>query len=253
MYASSMSRTITPEQEGQRLADLVRRDGFRCVKVRVGSKMGRDVDAAPRRTETLIPLMREALGDEVDINADANGAYSAHRAIQVGRLMEQHGYFHFEEPCPFPQIENTALVAAALDIPVAGGEQDYSLEQFNRMIRMRAVDIVQPDIGYIGGLGRARKVAEMAERAGIPCTPHCANRSLLQVFTLHLAAAMPACYQYQEWSIEPHQTWATEIYGPALQVVDGVVTVPDRPGWGIEILPSYLKRAEVRVSQGGAS
>jgi len=251
MYASSMSRTITPEQEGQRLADLVSAHGFRCVKVRVGSVLGQDVDAMPKRTEALIPTIREALGPDVDINADGNSGFSVHRAIQVGRLMEQHGYFHFEEPCPYPQLENTARVAAALDIPVAGGEQDNSLDQFNSMIQMRAVDIVQPDIGYIGGIARARRVAEMAENAGIPCTPHCANQSLLQVFTLHLAAAMPACYQYQEWSIEPDQTWVEGIYEPALEVANGVVPVTDRPGWGVELLPSYLKQTETRVSQAG--
>lgn len=63
-------------------------------------------------------------------------------------------------------------MAAALDIPVSGGEQDISLAQFRRMIANRAVDIVQPDIGYIGGVSRARKVAVLAEAASIPCTPH---------------------------------------------------------------------------------
>ena len=249
MYASSMSRKITPEQEAQRLADLVSSQGFRGVKVRIGQVMGQDTDAAPRRTEQMIPLIREALGEDLTIRADANGGFSVPRAIAVGRLLEKYRYFHFEEPCPFPEIESTAQVAAALDIAVAGGEQDHSLEQFNRMIRLGTVDIVQPDIGYIGGLSRARKVAQLAEMAGIPCTPHCANRSLLQVFTLHLAKAMPACYQDQEWSIEDNQTWADEIYEPVLQVTNGVIPVSDRPGWGIEIVPAFLKRAERRVSQ----
>jgi L-alanine-DL-glutamate epimerase-like enolase superfamily enzyme len=251
MYASSMSRSISPAAEGQRLADLVSAHGFRAVKVRVGSVMGRDVDAAPKRTEQLIPTIREALGDDVDINADANGGFSVGRAIQVGRLMEQYRYFHFEEPCPYQQIEATAQVAAALDMQVAGGEQDNVLDQFYRMIQMRAVDVIQPDVGYIGGIGRMRRVAEMAENAGIPCTPHCANRSLLQVFTLHLAAAMPACSQYQEWSIETDQAFAEGIYEPELKVVNGVVPITDKPGWGIDILPSFLKNTEVRASKAG--
>jgi L-alanine-DL-glutamate epimerase-like enolase superfamily enzyme len=181
MYGSSMSRSTTPEEEAERLAELVAARGFRAVKIRVGQLMGRDVDAAPRRTERIIPHMREVLGDDVDILADANGGFSVGRAIRVGRLLEDHGYFHFEEPCPFPDLEQTAQVASALDIPVAGGEQDISLPQFQRMINGRAVDIVQPDIGYIGGISRARKVAVLAEAAGVPCTPHCANSSLLQV------------------------------------------------------------------------
>lgn len=85
----------------------------------------------------------------------------------------------------------------------------------------------------------------------MPCTPHCANRSLLQVFTLHLAAAMPACHQFHEWSIETSQSWADEIYEPRLEVKDGVVAVPELPGWGVTILPSYLEKAEQRVSSVG--
>jgi L-alanine-DL-glutamate epimerase-like enolase superfamily enzyme len=103
---------------------------------------------------------------------------------------------------------------------------------------MRAVDILQPDICYLGGVSRARRVARMAEDTGIPCTPHCSNRSMLQVFTLHLAAAMPACHQYHEWGIED-TPWTEGIYEPELQVVDGVVAVPDEPGWGVHITPEY--------------
>ena len=191
--------------------------------------------------------MREAMGDDFDINADGNSGFTVSRAIRVGRLLEEHGYFHFEEPCPYPEIENTAQVAAALDIPVAGGEQDNSLTHFRRMIEQRAVDIVQPDIGYIGGVARARRVARMAEDAGIPCTPHCANQSLLQVFTLHLAASMPACHQYHEWSIED-VPWTKGIYEPVLRVVDGAVALPEQPGWGVDVLPSFLDSADRQVS-----
>jgi L-alanine-DL-glutamate epimerase-like enolase superfamily enzyme len=247
MYGSSMLRTTTPEEEAERLQDLVARHGYRAVKIRVGDPMGRDVDAAPHRTERIVPLVREALGDDVDISADANGGFSVGRAIRVGRLLEDHGYFHFEEPCPFPELEQTAQVAAALDVPVSGGEQDISLPQFHRMISGRAVDIVQPDVGYIGGISRARKVAVLAEAAGIPCTPHCANDSLLQVFSLHLAAAMPACTQYQEWSIET-TPWTQGVYEPALRVVDGRVDAPTAPGWGVQLDPAFVREAEVITS-----
>ncbi|MGP4014619.1 mandelate racemase/muconate lactonizing enzyme family protein [Saccharopolyspora sp. 5N708] len=248
MYASSMRRDITPEAEAERLQQTIAAEGFRAVKIRVGDAMGRDVDAAPGRTERIIAHTREVLGDGVDLSADANGGFSVGRAIRVGRMLEDHGYFHFEEPCPFPEIELTAEVAAALDIPVSGGEQDISLPQFHRMISGRAVDIVQPDIGYLGGVSRARKVAVLAEAAGIPCTPHCANDSLLQVFTLHLAAAMPACTQYQEWSIE-RTPWTQEVYEPVLRVVDGAVPAPTAPGWGVELHPTFVREAQRTTSK----
>lgn len=250
MYASSMRRDITPEEEGERLVQLIEENGFGCVKIRVGQVMGRDFDASPGRTRKIIPYIRQALGDSIDIHADGNSGFSAAGAIKVGRLMEDNNYFHFEEPCPYPQIENTAKVADALDIAVAGGEQDMSLEQFHRMIEMGAVDIVQPDIGYVGGVSRARRVAYMAEAAGMPCTPHCANRSMLQVFSLHLAAAMPSISQYQEWSIET-TGWTDGVFESALEIVDGAVTMTEAPGWGVEIPQEFLKKAEHRVSKSG--
>ena len=248
MYASSMVRDITPEAEAERMVGLVEEFGFRAAKIRVGEAMGRDRDAAPGRTRRIIPHMREVMGPDFQLSADANGGYTAAEAIRVGRLLEGSGYFHFEEPCPFPQLDETAAVADALDIPVSGGEQDTSLPQFHRMISRRAVDFVQPDIGYIGGVSRARKVAVLAEAAGIACTPHCANASLLQVFTLHLALAMPACIHPQEWSIE-QTAWTEGVYSPMPRVVDGEVTAPTGPGWGVELDPDFEKSATLRISR----
>ena len=249
VYASSMSRSNSPEAEGERLQRLAAEQGFRAAKIRVGSPMGFDVDASAKRTERLIPHIRSVMGDDFDILADANSGFTAPRAIRVGRLLDEHGYFHFEEPCAFDDFDRTAEVAAALDIPVAGGEQDNSLKQFKRMIDERVVDIVQPDVGYIGGISRARQVAIMADIAGIPCTPHSSGNSMLRVFTAHLAASMPACRQYQEWGIEQSGWERVPIYEPMLEVVDGEVAVPTTPGWGVELVPSFVTRADRATSR----
>ena len=248
MYASSMSRSITPEAEAERITALAESNGFRAAKIRVGSPMGRDIDASPGRTEKLIPYMRKAMGDDFILNADANSGFTAARAIKVGRMLEDNGYFHFEEPCPFDDLVHTREVTAALDIQVAGGEQDNLLQTFKRMIDETVVDIIQPDIGYIGGVSRARKVAMMAEIAGIPCTPHCSNSSLIQVFNLHLTAAMPACTQYQEWGIESSGWDVRGMYEPMLKVIGGEVAVPTTPGWGIELVPSFVRNAPSIIS-----
>ncbi|SDS23929.1 L-alanine-DL-glutamate epimerase [Microlunatus soli] len=242
MYASSMSRTITPSDEADRLAAIVAEQGFAGVKIRIGQEMGRDHDASPGRTEAIIPQLRSALGDDVIIHADANGAFTPGRAIRVGRMLEDQGYGHFEEPCPYAETDNIRRVNAALDIPVAGGEHDTSMEQIYRMVAGRAVDIIQPDIGYLGGVSRARRVAALAETAGIPCTPHCSSRSMIQIFTLHLAAAMPSVFQLQEWSIEPDPQMEG-IYAPLPQVRNGAVRIDDRPGWGVELDPAFEKQA----------
>jgi L-alanine-DL-glutamate epimerase-like enolase superfamily enzyme len=247
VYGSSMSRSISPQAEAERMAALVESTGFRAFKLRIAEVMNRDVDVYPGRSEQIVRTVREVLGPDVVLHADANGGYSVPAAIRMGRLLEELRFGHFEEPCPYPQIENTAQVAAALDIAVAGGEQDSSLEQFHRIITGRGVDIIQPDIGYIGGVSRTRRVALMAEAAGMPCTPHCANVSMLQVFTLHLAAAMPSVSQFQEWSIED-VAWPHGVYGPMPEVVDGHVQMTTAPGWGVEIDPGFLASATSRTS-----
>lgn len=248
VYGSSMARQLTAQQEIERMQALREQHGFEAFKLRVARPMGEDTEAWPGRDVDMITSVRQALGDDVDLMADANGGYSAGKAIAVGRILEDHGYFHFEEPCPYDRIELTQQVAAALDIPIAGGEQDYSIPQWQRIIAGQVVDIVQPDIGYLGGLGRARKVAWMAEAAGIPVTPHCANRSLLQVFTLHLAAASPAATQRQEWSIE-ETDWTKDLFEGLPEVHNGRVQLSERPGWGITVDADFVARAERHVSR----
>lgn len=248
-YGSSMRRDITPAEEGERLARLRDTHGYRAFKIRVGSVCGHDVDEWPGRTEELVSAVRRAVGPDCAILADGNSGYSVGRAIAVGRLLEEHDFGHFEEPCPYWELEWTTEVAAALSIPVAGGEQDTDLAQFRRMVRMDAVDIVQPDICYIGGLSRARQVAAMAAEKDKPCTPHSANRSLVTVFTMHLLAAIRNAGPFMEFSIEPGG-WTDALFEPRLEAEGGRVPFPaEGPGWGVRIKPEWLDKAERQTSR----
>jgi len=248
VYGSSMSRSITPQDEADRLERLRDSQGFAAFKVRVGKVCGRDKDQWPGRTETLIPTVRRRLGDDVALLADGNSCYTPPRAIEVGRLLEDHGYWHFEEPCPYWELEWTAMVSTALKMAVAGGEQDNDPAQWRRMIRMRAVDIVQPDICYVGGLTRALRVALLAEKAGLPCVPHSANLSLVTVFTLHMFGAIENAGAHVEYSIEP-TPWTEGLYEPTPEVIDGKVSIPSEPGWGITVNPTWLEGADRRISE----
>jgi len=247
-YGSSMSRTISPEDEAKRLVRLRDEKGFRAFKVRVGKMNGRDEDQWRGRTEALVPAVRRAVGEGVSLKADGNSCYTPPKAIEVGRLLEGHAYDHFEEPCPYWELEWTAAVTAALEMDVAGGEQDNDLAQWRRMIAMRAVDIVQPDVCYVGGLLRTLRVARMAEKAGLPCVPHSANLAMVTVFTLHVLAAIPNAGPFVEYSIE-ETPWIEGLYEPALEVVDGDVATPAAPGWGVRVSPSWLERAQVQRSE----
>jgi L-alanine-DL-glutamate epimerase-like enolase superfamily enzyme len=250
-YASSMRRDITPKAEAERLVRLRDSHGFDAFKWRVGAECGHDVDEWSGRTEEIVPTVSRALGGGVAKLVDANSGFSPRRAIEVGRLLQAEGIGHYEEPCPYWKLKETKEVADALTIDVTGGEQDCELGIWERMIEMRAVDIVQPDVMYMGGISRTLKVAAMAAAAGLPCTPHSANRSLVTLCTMHLLKAIPNAGKYLELSIEgrDYYPWEEGLFlSDPYAVSDGHVTVPAEPGWGVEINPDWLKAAAYRSS-----
>ena len=251
VYGSSMRRDITPEDEAARLADLRDRYGYDAFKFRIGKECGHDEDEWPGRTEAIVPALRDALGDDVRLLVDANSCYTPARAIEVGHMLQDHGVIHFEEPCPYWQLEWTTQVTRALVLDVTGGEQDCDLGVWRRMIDMGAVNVVQPDICYIGGICRTLRVAEMARDTGLPVTPHSANLSLVTVFTLHLMGALPNAGPYVEFSIEPNEAyypWQQGLFEPALVARDGKVAIPDGPGWGIEVRQDWLEASVHQIS-----
>lgn len=247
VYGSSMRRDISPAEEATRLAKLRDERGFKAFKVRLGVPTGHDQDASPGRSEALIPAVRRAVGDDVQLLADGNSCYTPPKAIEMGRRMEESRYYWFEEPCPYWELEWTAEVAAALEMNVAGGEQDNDLAQWRRMIRMNAVDILQPDLCYIGGFTRAWRVAKMGQQAGKLVVPHSSHLSLITLFSLHYMAAIPNAGPFVEFTIEGDMNDET-FYRPALRVEDGKVKIPDGPGWGVEINPAWLQKAAYRIS-----
>jgi L-alanine-DL-glutamate epimerase-like enolase superfamily enzyme len=247
-YGSSMRRDIKPDAEADRMVRARESLGFRAFKLRIGKVCGHDQDEWPGRTEALVTTVRKAVGPDVTLLADANSCYTPAKAIEVGKLLQDLKFGHFEEPCPYWELDWTAEVAKALDIPVAGGEQDCSMYTWRRIISIHAVDIAQPDVCYLGGISRSMRVAKLAADAGIAVVPHSANLSMVSVFTLHLLGAIPNAGPHMEFSIEP-TAWTDGLYEPALKVVDGKVAIPDGPGWGVTINPKWLESAERKVSE----
>jgi L-alanine-DL-glutamate epimerase-like enolase superfamily enzyme len=251
-YASSMRRDIAPREEADRFLRLRDRHGFDAFKFRVGAECGHDIDERPGRTEEIIPTVRRMLGPEISLLVDANSGFSPARAVAVGRMLEAEGIEHYEEPCPYWDLEQTKEVADALSVPVAGGEQDCELSTWRRICRERIVDVAQPDVLYVGGIGRALRVARMAEGAGLPVTPHSANLSLVTLFTMHLLRALPNAGKYLEFSIEgpDYYPWQYGLFrNDPYRTADGRVEVSGEPGWGIEIEPEWLARSAYRMSE----
>jgi L-alanine-DL-glutamate epimerase-like enolase superfamily enzyme len=232
--------------------ELIKRDvaeyDAQALKIKVGGLMfmTKDINAVgPKgRTETIIPLIRKTFGDKMALYADANGFYSVDEAIRVGRLLEECGYGFFEEPVPFDWYEETKQVADALTIPIAGGEQEYSLHGFRWLIANDGLQIVQPDNYYFGGMIRSMKVARMAQAFGKTCTPHMSSGGLGFLYMIHFVSALPnACAHHEFKGLETNVRF--ECKTTSLSVVDGKIKVPTGAGLGVDIDPDFIEKHEV--------
>ncbi len=165
------------------------------LKIKIGGLMFMTTDihaVGPKgRTERMIPLIRKTFGDQMALYADANGFYSVEEAIRVGKLLEEYRYGFFEEPVMFDWHEETKQVADALSLPIALGEQEYSLHGFRWLIANDAVQIVQPDNYYFGGMIRSMQVARMAAAFGKSCTPHMSGGGLGFLYMMHFVSVLP--------------------------------------------------------------
>ncbi|HEY5910307.1 MAG TPA: mandelate racemase/muconate lactonizing enzyme family protein [Verrucomicrobiae bacterium] len=239
------------EKSVEQSLDLIKRDvaeyNARALKIKVGGLMFMTTDihavGPPGRTEKMIPLIRKTFGDEMALYADANGFYSVEEAIRVGKLLEEYHYGFFEEPVMFDWYEETRQVAEALSLPVAGGEQEYSLHGFRWLIAHDALQIVQPDNYYFGGMVRSMQVARMAAAFGKSCTPHMSGGGLGFLYMMHFVSALPNAMPHHEFKGLGTNV-PFECKTSPLKVVEGKIKVPTGPGLGVEIDPAYVAKHE---------
>jgi L-alanine-DL-glutamate epimerase-like enolase superfamily enzyme len=158
--------------------------------------------------------------------------------------MEAHNYAFYEEPVPFDWYEETRQVTDALTIPVAGGEQEASLHAFRWLIANNALDIVQPDMFYFGGMIRSMKVARMAEAAGKICTPHISGEDLGYVYMMHFISAIPNAGPFHEFK-GFDQDMPVSSKTSSLKSNDGKFKVPTGPGLGVDVDPGYITKHKV--------
>lgn len=226
VYISQFGRTTTAAEEVENAVRDLEKTGARATKLKVGKRMSNSPEQS-RRDRKMIELARKMMGEEIAIYVDANSSYTEAEAIEMGQFLDDHGVALFEEPLPWQDIRGTANVTAALadrKIQVAGGEQDSNLWLWRDMIDQQHVDIVQPDVFYNGGLVRTLRVARMAQRAGIPVTPHSPKVLPDAAANLQLCSVLSNPGPFQEY----------RSYGT---VIDGKVAVPSEPGLGIDLDP----------------
>jgi len=243
IYVASSNRGNTPEAEIAHLQKLVAESGAKALKFRLGGRMSRNADSLPGRTDALIPQVRKAFGHGFTLYGDSNSSYDAREGIRIGRLMEAHEYGFYEEPCEFDDLWATKEVADALTIPVAGGEQEFSLHRWRWMIAQRGVDIVQPDLHYGGGFIRATQVARMAAAAGMTVVPHMSGGGLGYIEVVHFASFTPNIGAFMEF--KGNATLPVRCADSTLKSVKGVVRCPAGPGFGLEIDPALIARAKI--------
>lgn len=237
------------EKSVEESLELIKRDvaeyNAHALKIKIGGLMFMTTDinaVGPKgRTEKMIPLIRKTFGDQMALYADANGFYSVQEAIRVGKLLEEYRYGFFEEPVMFDWREETKQVADALSMPIALGEQEYSLHGFRWLIANDAVQIVQPDNYYFGGMIRSLQVARMAAAFGKTCTPHMTGGGLGFLYMMHFVSILNNPTPHHEFK-GLKTSVQFECTTSSLKVADGKIKVPTGPGLGVELDPDFIRK-----------
>ena len=191
-----------------------------------------------RKIELVAKTLRETAGPDAMLMYDGHGRYDADLAVRVGRILEEYDYTFFEEPCQPEQEESLAKVALRLDIPIAAGERLSFLPEFKRLLTRGCATIIQPDIGHSCGFGTAVKAAHLAEAFNAFVAPHGPMSPVITTISLHLDTLVPNFLIQERLFLND---WRNEVITEPIQVKEGYVTVPDKPGWGIELDEAVCK------------
>src|SRR5438128_2596874 len=229
-------------------------EGYRAVKFRFHLP-------DPREDLKVVEAVRAAVGDRIDIMVDANQAgvepgHGGHRtwgfpiALTVARELQRMGVRWLEEPLPRHDYDGLRRLRDKLDtLPIAGGEGHQGLPEFKLLIDRGCYDILQPDALLSEGVGQMRKIAALAEVAGLELAPHTWGNGIGLMANLHLAAAIPNC-PFLEFPHDPPSGFTAAardqmLLEPLTIDSDGVVRVPDRPGFGLVLDEERIARYTV--------
>ena len=210
-------------------------NGHKRVKMKVGKDFGR----SEREDIERVAAVRKALGDDIDIYIDANNGYYAKQAIRLSRVFEEYDIGWFEEPVLADDIEGLAAVSNATNIPVATGEHEYTKHGIADLIMRKGADIVQPDIGRVGGVTEWMKAAVLADGFNLPVAPHA-----YALFHLHCAMATPNLKVVEMLGAEENSNkhWFKEVP----EQVNGMLKpFSDRPGFGLELDPDTVRNYSI--------
>ncbi|MBP3370168.1 MAG: galactonate dehydratase [Clostridia bacterium] len=188
-----------------------------------------DLDKALRN----IASVREAVGNEVDLLIEGHGRFNIPTGIKIARELEQFKPMLFEEPVPPDSLDALKAVRDKSPVAISAGERLYTRWDYRPMFDKMAADYIQPDISHAGGIMELKKIAAEAESRYIPFAPHNPSGPVANAATLQLAATCPN-FEILEIMYSDVE-WRSDVCDEALEYNDGYITIPDKPGLGIEI------------------
>jgi L-alanine-DL-glutamate epimerase-like enolase superfamily enzyme len=237
-YASTLMPD-TPAEAG-RVIETQLKAGFGAIKLGWGPLgQSAELDVA------LVKAARQAGGDGFDLMVDVGkGWQSARDGIDRARRMEEFRPAWIEEPFWPDDYAKYAALAAATSIPIAGGEEETTLPDFERLVERGGVDVVQPDVTRAGGIAECLRIADYARRQGRRCVLHAWSTGIIKAATLHVLAAMEEA-EYMEYCIQTTDL-NQRLVAERFPLVDGKVEIPQAPGLGIELDPAALAEFAVR-------
>jgi L-alanine-DL-glutamate epimerase and related enzymes of enolase superfamily len=218
--------------------------GFKAIKMKIGlGSIKRDFDR--------VKAVRDAIGPDVKLMVDANHCLTVPAAIRLGRKLEELDIEWFEEPISPEDIDGYVEVSRALDMAVAGGENEFTRWGFRDAIVRKAMDIVQPDVCAAGGITECKKIAALASTHGVECVPHAWGSAVGLAATIHFLASipnqppslfpMPPMLEFEQ----EENPFRDHLAVTPINQVKGVIAVPTGAGLGIEIDRSVIDRYRV--------
>ncbi|MFB6271346.1 MAG: mandelate racemase/muconate lactonizing enzyme family protein [Salinibacter sp.] len=241
VYASSLPRVdVSTGAAGwdglAEMAEGLVAEGHRSIKVKLGIDLDQD-----RRA---LRVVRDAVGPDVSLSVDVNGAYDLPLAEKAGRMMAEEDVLWLEEPLVPEDRRGYARLAESLDLPVAGGECLCNRWVFNDVLVDRGFDLVQPDVSRAGGLSESKRISDLADTFNVPFAPHVSiGTAIYMAASLHWAAAGPNL-QTCEWPIR-QGVLGNGILEEPFAFEDGYVTLSERPGLGLALDEEALRQWEV--------
>ncbi len=193
----------------------------------------------------IVRAVRDAVGDSVDLLIEAHSRFNVATAVEVARRLEPMRPAWFEEPVAHTNIAAMVEVARRSPVPIATGESFSTKQQFAELLKHEAVSILQPEPLNLGGLFATRKIADMVDAHYGVIAPHSAQGPVCSAACVQLNASLPNFFIHEIFD-EFNEPWEKEIVIHPVEVVNGYIEIPERPGLGIDLNLEEIARHPYR-------